>query len=144
MTGTKMGTRKKIKDMTLKFPSWNFCLLIFVFFFSILFPEAVDEKSCSLVEHNSTVYSYSSQYHRSEPKGLSSNPKQEFHQVPSSSSSRSARVGALGSEYIEDWMSWVSFEIPLITMLPSGMMCSMGTKRMTSGKLDNGDHKWFC
>lgn len=98
----------------------------------------MNEKSCRLVEDNSTACSYSSLYHKSEPRGLSSN------QVPSSSSSRSARVGALGSEYREDWMSWVSFEIPLITMLPSGMMCSMGTKRMTSGRLDNGDHKWFC
>lgn len=34
--------------------------------------------------------------------------------------------------------------MPLITMLPSGMMCSMETKRMTSGSLDNGDHRCFC
>lgn len=122
----------------MKFLFVGICFLMFLSYFQKLWM-----KTC-WVENNSTACSYSSQYHKIEPRGLSSNPKQEFHQVPSSSSSRSARVGALGSEYIEDWMSWVSFEIPLITMLPSGMMCSMRTKRMTSGGLDNGDHKWFC
>ena len=62
------------------------------------------------------------------------NSKQKFPQLPSCIlSSRSARVGALGSEYMEDWLSWVSFEMLLIAMLPNGMVCSMGmlTKRIT-------------
>ena len=84
--------------------------------------------------YNATMSFYYFQYYKMETSMLICNSKQRFPQLPSCiSSSRSARVGALGSEYMEDWLSWVSFEMLLIAMLPNGMVCSMGllTKRIT-------------
>lgn len=80
-----------------------------------------------------------------EGKRLLSNSEQRFLQVPSSaSSSRSARVGALGSEYTEDWLSWVSFEMLLIAMLPKGMVCSRETLAKRKKPCYHDHHKDFC
>ena len=55
---------------------------------------------------NATMSFYYFQYFKMETSMLICNSKQKFLQLPSCiSSSRSARVGALGSEYMEDWLS---------------------------------------